>query len=83
VIKKDDWNDYIIHAQGPRIRTWINGVQGVDYKEGDPKIVQTGKMGIQVHSGGKVLVQVKDITIEELEPTTTDAIAAPAPPSGK
>jgi hypothetical protein len=55
----------------------------VDYKEADPKIVQTGKMGIQVHSGGKVLVQVKDITIEELEPTTTDAIAAPAPPSGK
>lgn len=83
VIKKDDWNEYVIHAQGPRIRTWINGVQGVDYKEADPKIVQTGKMGIQVHGGGKVLVQVKDITIEELEPTRADATAAPAPPSGK
>ena len=41
-------------------------MQGVDYTEADPAIVQTGKMGIQVHGGGKALVQVKDITIEEL-----------------
>ena len=66
VIKKDDWNEYVIHAQGGRIRTWINGVQGLDYKEADPKIVQTGKMGIQIHGGGKAQVQVKEITIEEL-----------------
>ena len=78
VIKQDDWNEYIIHAQGRRIRTWINGVQGVDYLEADPKIVQTGKMGIQVHGGGKVLVQVKAITLEELAPSAADA-AAPAP----
>ena len=84
VIKKDDWNEYVIHAQGGRIRTWINGVQGLDYKEADPKIVQTGKMGIQVHGGGKVLVQVKDLTIEELEPAKADAAAAaPAPAKDK
>ncbi len=69
VLKRNDWNDYVIRADGPRITTWINGVMGVDYTEADPAIVQTGKMGIQVHGGGKALVQVKDISIEELPPT--------------
>lgn len=78
VIKKDDWNEYVIRADGPRITTWINGVLGVDYVEPDPKIVQTGKFGIQVHGGGKALVQVKDITIEEL-PTSPKREGAPEP----
>lgn len=78
VIKRNDWNDYVIRADGPRITTWINGVIGVDYIEADPKIVQTGKMGIQVHGGGKALVQVKDLTIEEL-PATLDRQGAPEP----
>lgn len=69
VIKRNDWNDYVIRADGPRITTWINGVMGVDYTEADPAIIQTGKLGIQVHGGGKALVQVKDLTIEELPPT--------------
>ncbi len=79
VLKLNDWNEYIIRADGRRIQTWINGVQGVDYTEADPAIVQTGKIGIQVHGGGKALVQVKDITIEELPPTEK-VIGAPEPP---
>lgn len=78
VIKKDDWNEYVIRADGPRITTWINGVLGVDYVEPDPKIVQTGKFGIQIHGGGKGLVQVKDITIDELPPGP-DREGAPEP----
>src|ERR1041385_1795419 len=69
VIKRQDWNEYVIRAEGPRIQTWINGVQGTDYTEADAKIPDFGKFGIQVHGGGKALVQVKDITIEELPPT--------------
>lgn len=68
VLKRNDWNDYVIRADGPRITTWINGVMGVDYFEADPTIIQTGRMGIQVHGGGKALVQVKELTIEELPP---------------
>ncbi len=78
VIKLNDWNEYIIRADGRRIQTWINGVQGVDYTEADAAIVQTGKSGIQVHGGGKALVQVKDLTIEELPPTEK-IIGAPEP----
>ncbi len=64
-----DWNDYVIKADGGRIKTWINGVQGVDYVEKDPDIASDGIIGIQIHGGGNSIVQVKDIFIEELPPT--------------
>ena len=69
VIKLWDWNDYVIKADGARIQTWINGVQGVDYEEKDADIASDGIIGIQVHGGGNTTVQVKDVFIEELPPT--------------
>ena len=69
VIDPWGWNDYVIHADGGRIKTWINGVQGVDYQEKDPDIASDGIIGIQVHGGGNTIVQVKDVFIEELPPT--------------
>ena len=68
VIRRGDWNDFVIRADGARITTWINGVMGVDYFEPDLSIpnYDWGKLGIQVHGGGKAVVQVKDIAIEEL-----------------
>jgi putative membrane-bound dehydrogenase-like protein len=81
VLRKDDWNDYVIRADAERVTTWINGAQGTDYREGDPTIPDWGKLGIQVHGGGKALVQVKDISIEELPPTPVGKrfIGAPEP----
>ena len=81
VLKRNDWNEYVIRADGPRITTWINGVQATDFMEPDPAIPDFGKLGIQVHGGGKALVQVKDITIEEL-PATKKFIPAPEPKKG-
>ena len=63
------WNDYRIRAEGPRIQTWINGVLCIDYTETDPNIALDGLIAPQVHSGGACLVQVKDVTIEELPAT--------------
>ena len=63
------WNEYTIRAEGPRIQTWINGVHCIDYTETDPNIALDGHIAPQVHSGGICLVQVKDVTIEELPPT--------------
>lgn len=68
-IKENEWNEYRIVAEGPRIRSWINGVPALDFTETEPNIAQDGLIGIQVHGGGKALVQAKDITIEELPPT--------------
>src|SRR5436190_2198057 len=72
-------NEYVIRAEGPRIQTWINGVQGTDFTEADPNIPDWGKLGIQIHGGGKAMVQVKDITIEELPPTLPGKIFRGAP----
>ncbi|MEW6303035.1 MAG: PVC-type heme-binding CxxCH protein [Verrucomicrobiota bacterium] len=80
VIKRNDWNDYVIRADGPRITTWINGVMGTDFREPDPEILDWGKLGIQIHGGGKALVQVKDIRIEELPPTPPGKKFKGAPP---
>jgi len=78
-----DWNEYRILCEGPRIRSWINGVQALDYTEPDAKIPQDGLIGLQTHGGGKVLAQFKDIVIQELPPTpgapTWDEAAARSP----
>ncbi len=66
VLKRNDWNDYVIRADGNRISTWINGVLGVDYLEPDPDIIGSGRIGFQVHGGGAAQASFKDITIEEL-----------------
>lgn len=66
------WNEYRIRAEGPRIQTWINGVLAIDYTEQDKNIALDGLIGPQVHSGGVCLVQVKEVTMEEL-PATPDA----------
>jgi putative heme-binding domain-containing protein len=65
-VKPDDWNHYRIRADGSSIRSWINGVQALDYTEPEKKIPRDGRIGIQVHSGGKALVEVKNIAITVL-----------------
>lgn len=66
-IKKDDWNDYEVHAENRRIRLYINGHQTVDYTEEDKSIPQSGLIGFQIHGGGKAQVAFKDIILEELK----------------
>jgi hypothetical protein len=65
-VKHDDWNEYVIRCEGPRIRLWLNGTLTVDYTEKDDKIERTGIIGLQVHGGAKTKALYKDIRIEEL-----------------
>lgn len=66
VLKRDDWNEYVIRAEGKRIRLEINGYQTVDYRETDDTIKQSGVICLQIHSGPPSEARYKDITIEEL-----------------
>jgi hypothetical protein len=68
LVKADDWNEYVIRAQGPWIQLWLNGTKTVNYIEKDEKIDATGIIGLQVHGGAKTKVLYKDITLEELPP---------------
>jgi hypothetical protein len=61
-----EWNDYRIRAEGPRIQIWLNGVQTVDYTETDASIDLSGIIALQIHGGATLLVQYKDLVIEEL-----------------
>jgi putative membrane-bound dehydrogenase-like protein len=72
-VKPGEWNRYRIHAEGPRIRAWINGVLAFDYLEADRNIPLDGHFGLQVHGGGKVQVQLKDLHLQEL-PSTPNAM---------
>jgi hypothetical protein len=66
IVKHEEWNEYVIRCEGPRIRLWLNGTQTVDNTEKDEKIDRTGIIGLQVHGGAKAKVYYKDITIEDL-----------------
>jgi len=67
ILKRGDWNDYEIRAEGPRIRLSINGRQTIDYTETDPAIPREGLIGLQIHGGGKAEISYRDITIQELK----------------
>ena len=66
VLKRDDWNQYVIRCEGRRIRLSVNGLQTVDYTEPDDAIPQHGILGLQIHGGPPSEAWYKDIVIEEL-----------------
>jgi hypothetical protein len=67
VLKRGDWNEYVIRCEGKRLRASLNGYQTFDYTEPDDAIPQFGIIGLQVHGGGKTEAWYKEITIEELQ----------------
>ena len=66
VLKRGDWNEYVIRCEGRRIRFSVNGVQTVDYTEPDESLEQCGLIGMQIHGGAMAEASYRDITIEEL-----------------
>ena len=66
-LKPGDWNEYEISAIGDKITLSINGTKLVDYTETDPKIARTGIIAPQVHSGGPLEIQFKNIRIKEIK----------------
>ena len=66
VLKRDDWNDYVIRCEGRRIQLWVNGYQTVDYTEPDESLEQKGLIGLQIHGGPPSEAWYKDITIRSL-----------------
>ena len=61
-VNKDEWNDYIIEAKGPHVRTFLNGHPCVDLN--DPEISRRGLFALQLHSGGAMEVRFKEIRLE-------------------
>lgn len=66
VLKRDDWNEYLIRAQGRKIQLFINGLKTVDYTEPDEAIEQKGVIAVQIHGGPPSEASYKDLQIKEL-----------------
>jgi hypothetical protein len=66
LVKADAWNDYVIRAEGPRIRLWVNGVQTVDYTETDASVDASGVVAVQIHSGPPSEAWYRDLTLIDL-----------------
>jgi hypothetical protein len=67
-IKRNQWNDYVVHAQGDKIVLEINGVKMIEWTETEPaeKVARDGRIFFQVHSGGPLEIRLKDIRIKKL-----------------
>jgi len=68
-VKHDDWNEYIIRAEGNHIVQKINGKVTVDVTDEQiDKRAASGLIGFQVHAGPPMTVQFKEITLKRLGP---------------
>ncbi len=66
LIKKEDWNDYVIIARGNHLTHIINGRVTVDVTDDQAsKAAKTGILALQLHAGPPMMVQFKDIRIKQ------------------
>jgi hypothetical protein len=56
-----------VKAVGPHITLSINGATMVEYTEKDAKIARTGIIAPQIHSGGPLEVQFRNLRIKEID----------------
>ena len=64
-IKPKDWNQYVIIGRGNHLVQKINGIVTVDVTDEDEKRrAMEGILAFQLHAGGPMKVQFKDITLQ-------------------
>lgn len=61
-----EWNEVVLIAHGPRIIHVINGLVAFDATDNDPLSRKDGLIGIQVHSGPEMIVELKDMEIRRI-----------------
>jgi acetyl esterase/lipase/prenyltransferase beta subunit len=76
-LNKTGWNSYVLRVMGDQIRLSLNGVQSVSYMEEDANIARDGHIAFQIHAGGPMEVQFKDIYIQSLPSPKADTSATP------
>lgn len=65
IVKKGDWNDFVITAKGRHVTIDINGTRVIDRT--DPKFDPSGIIAFQAHAGPPMEVRFKDVEIKELD----------------
>ena len=66
-LNRSDWNRYVVRAMGDRINLSLNGQDSVrDYQESDSGIARSGLLAVQIHAGGPMEIQFRDLMIQPL-----------------
>jgi hypothetical protein len=65
IVKKGDWNDFVITAKGQHVTIDLNGTRVIDRT--DPKFEPSGIIAFQAHAGPPMEVRFKDVEIKELD----------------
>jgi hypothetical protein len=65
VVRKGEWNEYLLKVEGNRYVARLNGVQMIDFTDPSPKS-SDGGIALQLHSGGQGNMKFKDIWIRDL-----------------
>jgi len=67
-IRKGEWNDYVVIAQGNHLQQFINGKAMIDVvDEEKEKAASSGVIALQLHAGPPMMVEFKDLRIKELK----------------
>lgn len=68
IVKQNDWNEYRILAEGPRITLWINGVRMCVVEDYQEKFaLRRGTIALQMHQGPPMKVEFRDLRIKILK----------------
>ena len=66
-VKKGDWNDYVIIAQGNHLQQFVNGKQTIDVMDEDEaKRAMSGVLALQLHAGPPMMAQFRNIRLKKL-----------------
>lgn len=64
-LKYGDWNIFRVRVVGDHVETWLNGTPITDLR--DEKIgAAKGSIALQIHSGGGIKIQWRNIRVKEL-----------------
>lgn len=65
VVRRNEWNEYLLTVVGNRYTSRLNGVQMVDYTDPKPK-GEDGGIALQLHSGGQGNMRFREIYVRDL-----------------
>ena len=65
VVRKGEWNEYLLKVEGNHYVSRLNGVLMVDFTDPDPRSFD-GPIALQLHAGGAGNMKFKDIWVRDL-----------------
>jgi len=61
--RRNEWNQFVIEAKGPSIKTWVNGVPCADLTD---TMDEEGFIALQVHAGKQGQIRWRNIRLKEI-----------------